>query len=147
MRRVNTVHLKTHRFAVGALRPVGGDHQLAAHDVVVPLAVGIQAQGGHDDEFAVAVGDVRRPDAVGIPDGLQIQVVGIGDGVADDFPVDHILGVADGDGGEILESGVDHIVVVSHTNDRGVGKEAALYRILICITHFVLLPMLFTFFS
>ncbi len=91
VRRVDAVHLKPARFAVRSLRLIGGDDELSSHDIAAALSVGVETERRHDDESAVVVRDIRRPDAVRVPDILQIQFIGIGDGVSDHLPVHHVL--------------------------------------------------------
>jgi len=44
--------------------------------------------------------------------------------VADLGPVDEVFGVEDGDAGEIVEGGVDEVIVVIHAAEGGIGMEA-----------------------
>ena len=91
MGRVNAVHLKPARLAVRSLGSLRSDDELPAHHIVFAFSVRIQAECRHDDEFSVVIGNVWCPDAMGIPDVLQVQFIGIRDGMPDDMPVHHIL--------------------------------------------------------
>ena len=80
--------------------------------------------GGAEVEVkpAAVIGNGRRPASPAV--GLHLAVLG-GDvqtviGSADDFPVDQVLGVEDGNS-HIVEFRTDHIKVPAHPDDIGVG--------------------------
>ena len=66
---------------------------------------------------------------------LQVEFVGICNGMSDHLPVHHIPGVADGDRRKILKCGIDHVIVLPDAHDGRIGKKTSLYRVLIFVAH------------
>ena len=128
---VNIVHFQADGLAVGPFWPVGHHHQLPAHHIVVPLAIRIEPQRGKDIEPALHIGDIRRPDPVGIPDIADVQPLRVADGMAHDMPVHHIPGMGYGNGREILKTGVYHIVVIPYPDHGRIREKAPLHRVVI----------------
>ena len=124
---VDAVLLEEHRLGIGALGPIRRDHHLPAADG----AHVVQAQGGADVISPVAVGNVRRPVAPAALQALQVRPGGVGDGMADHFPVDQIPAVADGNAGEEDERGVHHVIILAHAENGGIREEPPPDRVVI----------------
>ena len=81
-----------------------------------------------------------------IRDRAQVQKIGVGYCVSHGFPVHHIFGMGDGNTGEVLERGVDHIVVLSNSDYRWVGIKSSANRVLVC-HNYAFLKMNYCFFA
>ena len=82
-------------------------------------------------EFALVVRDVRCPDAAAVVESGEVQRVGSVEDMADLFPMNQILRVRNDDRREILESGIDEIVILPDTHQRRVGKKSRQHRVVV----------------
>ena len=75
-----------------------------------------------DEELAVMIAYRRCPHGIAVVRGLELGIIRhLGDSMADDSPVDKILGMEHGEPRDIGEAGCCHIIVISHTYDIRIG--------------------------
>ena len=118
--RIDAVLLDEDGFCVWSFRAVRGDHHLAAVD-----GPGIiQAVGRGDIEPTLVIGNIRRPVSPASLKLVEERPFRIRDRPADNFPVDEVFGMGNGNARKIDERGVDHVEIIPVRQNGRVREEA-----------------------
>lgn len=79
---------------------------------------------GEDVEYAIVIPQSGGPHATTRLGGLNLELAGTGEGMADQIPLDKVCAVVDGGTGEVFERGGDEEEVIPDADNRGVGIES-----------------------
>ncbi|MNC21955.1 hypothetical protein D3C75_699430 [compost metagenome] len=105
------------RSGIRTLRPLRPD------DDIGPACSG-QAEGSHQVEHPVHIGDVRGPDPEGVGQPPKRQILAAGEAMSDIMPVHQIPGMGQHNSGEKLESGISQIIILAHPHNGRIRMEA-----------------------